>query len=280
MREVTEIAALREWRRAARQQGRGVGFVPTMGFLHEGHLSLVDEARRRADLVVLSVFVNPLQFGVGEDLERYPRDLDRDRVLARERGVDLLFAPTVEEIYPAGSATRVVPGPAADGWEGAVRPGHFAGVLTVVATLFHLVDPDVACFGQKDIQQATLIRQMVRDLHIPVEIAVLPTVREADGLALSSRNVYLSAAERRDARALSRGLRAAETAWGAGERSGPALETAVRREIDAAPALTAEYIAAVDPERLERVETAGPGTILALAARVGRTRLIDNLILQ
>jgi pantoate--beta-alanine ligase len=183
-------------------------------------------------------------------------------------------------MYPPGADTRVVPGPAGERWEGAVRPGHFAGVLTVVAKLFHLVEPGVACFGQKDIQQVTLIRHMVRDLDLPVELAVLPTVREADGLALSSRNVYLEPGERRDALALSRGLRAAEAAWQAGACSGPALEARVERELNGAPAVRADYIAAIDPEHLERVDEARPGTILAVAAQVGRTRLIDNLILE
>ena len=280
MLEVTDVPALKSWLRSTRADGRRIGFVPTMGFLHEGHLALVDEARRRADAVVMSVFVNPLQFGPAEDFERYPRDLDRDRGLATERGVDLLFVPTVATMYPPGADTRVAPGPAADRWEGAVRPGHFVGVLTVVAKLFHLVEPDVACFGQKDIQQVTLLRHMVRDLDFPVELAVLPTVREPDGLALSSRNVNLDASERRDALALSRGLRSAAAAWSAGERSGPALEALVRREVDAAPALRADYIAAIDPEHLDRVDAAPPGTILAVAAWAGRTRLIDNLILR
>jgi pantoate--beta-alanine ligase len=280
MLEVSDIPALKQWLRSAKGAGRRIGFVPTMGFLHEGHLSLVDEARRRADAVVMSLFVNPLQFGLTEDFSRYPRDLERDRALAAARDVDLLFVPSVPTLYPPGTDTRVTPGPAGDRWEGAARPGHFAGVLTVVAKLFHLVEPDVACFGQKDIQQVTLIRRMVRDLHLPVELAVVPTVREPDGLALSSRNGYLEPAERRDAAALSRGLRSAEAAWRAGERSGRALEARVAGELDAAPAVRADYIAAIDPEHLERVDEAPPGTILAVAARVGRTRLIDNLILQ
>jgi len=280
MREVADVSALKSWIGSARAAGRRIGFVPTMGALHEGHLTLVDEARRRSDAVVMSVFVNPLQFGPSEDFDRYPRDLERDRALAAGRGVDLLFVPSAATMYPPGADTRVVPGPAGERWEGAARPGHFAGVLTVVAKLLHLVEPDVACFGQKDIQQATLIRHMVRDLDLPVELAVLPTVREADGLALSSRNVYLAPAERHDALALSRGLRAARAAWQAGARSGPALEARIERELNAAGALRADYIAAIDPEHLERVDEALAGTILAVAARVGRLRLIDNLILE
>ncbi len=279
MEEASEVAALRGWLQRARSGGRRVGLVPTMGSLHEGHLALVDEARRQADFVVLSVFVNPLQFGPVEDFERYPRDLGRDRALAEGRGVDLLFAPSVEVMYPPGAATRVVPGPAASRWEGEARPGHFAGVLTVVAKLFHLVEPAVACFGQKDIQQFTLIRHMVRDLDFPVELALVPTVREPDGLALSSRNVYLDRLQRAAALSLSRGLTSAASAWRAGVGSGRALEARIAREIDAAAGLTADYIAAVDPDHLERVDQVVPGTILAVAARVGSTRLIDNLIL-
>lgn len=280
MLEVHEIPPLKSWLQATRTDGRRIGFVATMGALHEGHLALVDAARRRADAVVLSVFVNPLQFGPGEDFDRYPRDLERDRALAAGRGVDLLFVPSVATMYPPGADTRVIPGPAADRWEGAIRPGHFAGVLTAVGKLFHLVEPDVACFGQKDVQQATVIRHMVRDLNFPVELTVLPTVRDSDGLALSSRNAYLAPDERRDALALSRGLALAASAWRQGVRSGPALEALVGGEINAAPFLRADYIAAVDPERLERVAQAPPGTILVVAARVGRTRLIDNLILE
>src|SRR6185437_7229436 len=178
MIDLQAIPDLRRWVRDARAAGRRVGLVPTMGYLHEGHLRLVDEARRRTDAVVMSLYVNPLQFGPQEDLARYPRDLARDRTLARARGVDALFAPSDEVMYPRGSEIRVIPGPTADRWEGAARPGHFAGVLTVVAKLFHLVEPDVACFGRKDIQQATLVRQMVRDLDWPLELVVVPTVRE------------------------------------------------------------------------------------------------------
>jgi pantoate--beta-alanine ligase len=279
MQEVSTIGELRSWVRAARSGGRRIGLVPTMGSLHEGHLALMDEARRRTDAVVVSVFVNPLQFGPAEDYERYPRDLARDRQLAEGRGAHLLFAPAAAAMYPPGADTRVTPGPAAERWEGAVRPGHFTGVLTVVAKLLHLVEPDVACFGQKDIQQLTLIRQMIRDLDFPVELAMVPTVREPDGLALSSRNAYLDPAERQSALALSRGLTAAAAGWEQGLRSGRVLEAQVARELDAAPGISADYIAAIDPERLERVAEAAPGTILAVAATVGRTRLIDNLIL-
>ena len=279
MQEIASIARLRAWRAAQRAAARRVALVPTMGHLHEGHLALVDEARRRADAVVLSIFVNPLQFGPAEDLERYPRDLPRDRSLSETRGVAALFVPSVDEMYPPGMEIRVAAGETAERWEGAARPGHFTGVLTVVAKLFHLVEPEVACFGQKDIQQLTLVRRMLQDLDWPVALAAVSTVRDADGLALSSRNVYLSRAERADALSLSRGLRSAEAAWRGGERSAAALEAVVRASLGAAPGVRAEYIAVVEPERLRPVESAAAGTIIAIAARVGRTRLIDNVIL-
>ena len=280
MIETADIALLRAWRRERRAEGSRVAFVPTMGFLHEGHLSLVDAARRRADVVVMSVFVNPLQFAPTDDLDRYPRDIVRDRALAERRGVDLLFVPEAATMYPPGAGTRVVPGAVADRWEGAARPGHFAGVLTIVAKLFHLVEPDVACFGQKDIQQATVVRAMVRDLDWRLEIEVVPTVREPDGLALSSRNVYLSPDERRDALGLSDALRAVETAFRAGERSAGALERVARTRLELYAGVRDEYIAIVEPAGLAPVDRAEAGTIVAIAARVGATRLIDNVILR
>jgi pantoate--beta-alanine ligase len=279
MREVTTGHALRAWLRARRAEGRQVGFVPTMGALHEGHLHLVDEARRRADVTVASIFVNPLQFGAGEDLARYPRPLERDRLLASGRGVDALFLPDVGEMYPPGAATRVVPGPAADRWEGAARPGHFAGVLTVVAKLFHIVQPDVACFGQKDWQQAALVRQMVRDLDFSLEVVVVPTVREPDGLAMSSRNAYLDATDRVAAGSLPAALRALVARYRAGETDPVALVAAARAVLDVRPEVAAEYIAVVDPVTLEPVAPARDDAVALLAARVGPTRLIDNVIL-
>ena len=278
MHELTTIPDLRSWTRSQRAAGRRIGLVPTMGYLHEGHLALVDEARQRADTVIMTIFVNPLQFGPSEDLARYPRDLPRDRSLAGKRGVDALFVPSVEAMYPAGSEVRVMPGATAERWEGAARPGHFAGVLTVVAKLFHLVQPDLACFGQKDIQQLTLVRRMVRDLDWPIEIVSVPTVREADGLALSSRNAYLDAADRRRAVSLSRALQAAHRAWCEGERRAPAIEQVMRQELKQ-PEIRVEYIALVDPDTFAPVTTVDGRTVVALAARVGGTRLIDNIIL-
>ena len=279
MLEVTGIGQLRAWRRARREEGRRVALVPTMGALHEGHLALVDAARQSADAVVMSIFVNPLQFGPSEDLARYPRNIERDRALARESGVDLLFLPDTETMYPAGSATRVVPGDLAGRWEGSVRPGHFAGVLTVVAKLFHLAEPDVACFGQKDIQQFTLIRQMVRDLDWNLRLERVPIVREKDGLALSSRNVYLSPAERRQATSLHAALAAARDSFDAGEQHAGRLAERVRATLEVQGGLSADYIAVVEPEEMLPIATAAPGTIIAIAVRVGGTRLIDNVIL-
>ncbi|HEY7026397.1 MAG TPA: pantoate--beta-alanine ligase [Gemmatimonadales bacterium] len=276
--EFSDIPSLRSWLTRERGAGKRIGLVPTMGALHEGHLSLVDHARRHAQSVVMSIFVNPLQFGPKEDYSRYPRNLDRDRALAEGRGVHALFVPTAEVMYPPGAETRVVPGSSAERWEGAVRPGHFAGVLTVVAKLFHIVQPDVAVFGQKDIQQAVLIRQMVRDLDWPLELVVAATVREADGLALSSRNAYLDPAQRREARALSEALRAAERAWLAGEEDAARLEAVMGEAFRLHPSVSVDYIAIVD-ERLAPTARASAGTVLAVAARVGTTRLLDNLIL-
>jgi len=241
---------------------------------------LVDEARRRADAVIMSIFVNPLQFGPGEDLERYPRDLERDRRLASARGVDALFTPSVEAMYPNGSEVRVVPGPSADRWEGAARPGHFAGVLTVVTKLFHLIEPDVACFGRKDIQQLSLVEQLVRDLNWSIEIVGVPTVRESDGLALSSRNAYLREADRRQAVGLSRALGLAHRAWLEGERRSGAIEARMREELGQFPRLEVQYIAIVEPRALTPVEQVEGNTVVALAARLGGTRLIDNIRLS
>jgi pantoate--beta-alanine ligase len=277
MLELTTIPDLKSWTREQRAAGRRIGLVPTLGYLHEGHLALVDEARRRAQAVIVSIFVNPLQFGPTEDLARYPRDLPRDRALARGRGVDALFLPEVAVMYPPGSEVRLAPGPSAERWEGASRPGHFAGVLTVVAKLFHLVEPELACFGRKDIQQLTLIRRMVRDLDWPLEIVEVPTVREPDGLALSSRNAYLGGDDRKRAVVLSRALQVAHRAWRDGETRASALEAAMRRELEAEPAVAVEYISIAEPEALAPVDIANERTVVALAARVGGTRLIDNI---
>lgn len=272
------MAGIRAWIADQRAAGHRIGFVPTMGFLHEGHLRLIDAARAVSDVVVLSIFVNPLQFGPSEDLSRYPRDLPRDKTLAAGRGVDALFLPDVSVMYPPGSDTRVVPGPGADRWEGEVRPGHFVGVLTVVAKLFHLITPDVAVFGQKDAQQAALIRRMTRDLDWPIALVVAPTTRESDGLALSSRNTYLSAEERGRAVGLSAALRAAHDAWRGGETRGDRLLAIAGEALEVYRGVRPEYIAVVEPEALAPVTTVGAGCLMLIAARVGSTRLIDNVI--
>lgn len=275
---ITTIAGLRQRLARERAAGRRIGFVPTMGALHEGHLQLVDEARGLADVVVMSIFVNPRQFGPGEDFTRYPRNLAHDAALAEARGVQILFAPEVSEMY-GGDEIRIVPGTAAARWEGEFRPGHFEGVLTVVAKLFNIVQPDVAVFGQKDIQQVVLVRRMIEELDFPIALRVLPIVREHDGLARSSRNVYLSPEERGSALALSQALRTVEAAFEAGETDASRLAAAARRVLESAPGVVVDYIAVADPDRLAPVSEADAGTVIALAARVGATRLIDNVIL-
>ncbi|MBT8397666.1 MAG: pantoate--beta-alanine ligase [Gemmatimonadetes bacterium] len=265
---------------SARSRGFRVGLVPTMGFLHEGHLSLVDQARKESDFVAVSIFVNPLQFGPGEDLDRYPRDLQRDLSLLRSRGADLVFCPSDGEMYPDGEPQVTVdPGPLAERLCGAYRPGHFAGVLTVVARLFGLFRPDVAVFGQKDIQQAVLIRQMVEDLEMGVEIALGPIVREADGLAMSSRNVLLSEEERPEAAGLFEGLQSVLRAFLGGEREGAALRRILLDELGNHLLLNLQYAEVVSPETLEPVGAASSGSVVVLAAYCGPTRLIDNHIL-
>ena len=279
MRRIRRVAELRDALANVRARGQRIGFVPTMGFLHEGHLRLADEARRQADVVVMSIFVNPLQFGPNEDLARYPRDLEGDAAKAESHGVDVLFVPDAADIYPGPPRIVVSARALAARWEGAARPGHFEGVLTVVAKLFNIVQPDVAVFGQKDIQQATLVRAMVDDLDMPVEIVVSPTVRDPDGLAMSSRNSYLDAPARARALGLSGALRAVQSAYAAGERSAATLETIARAHLAERGITEVDYIAIVDPATLEPLSHADAGTIVALAARVGRTRLIDNAIL-
>src|SRR2546429_258886 len=268
---------MRAWSRAERARGRRIGLVPTMGFLHEGHLRLVDRARERADRVVMSIFVNPLQFGPGEDFATYPRDLRAGRSAAAGPRAACLLPRDAKAMYPADPLVRVHPGAMADGLEGAARPGHFAGVLTVVAKLFHLVEPDIAVFGRKDFQQAMLVRRMADDLNFGLEVDVAPTVRELDGLALSSRNAYLQGDERRAALALSRALRAVEQAWRGGEADPGPL---ARRGLDVlrAPGVAPEYLALVD-EQMRPVARVDARTVVLVAAKVGKTRLIDNVVL-
>jgi len=280
MEVIRAIAMARKACDAARSAGRTVGFVPTMGAFHDGHLSLMRRARDERDAVVVSIFVNPLQFGPGEDLSRYPRDEDRDLSMARELGVEVVFAPNVEEMYPAGHPEVTVdPGPLGERLEGARRPGHFRGVATVVAKLFDVVGPSTAYLGEKDAQQLAVVRRMVRDLSLPIEVVGCPTVREPDGLATSSRNAYLSPEQREAAGCLFLALsEAAEMARG-GERDAATLVAAMAREIGATPEARIDYAAVVDEETFEEVGTiTGPAQAL-VAARFGETRLIDNLLL-
>ncbi|HSF40937.1 MAG TPA: pantoate--beta-alanine ligase [Thermoanaerobaculia bacterium] len=276
MRIVRAKEDLRRAVEARRRDGERVAFVPTMGALHEGHLSLVRIARERADGVVASVFVNPAQFGPNEDFARYPRQPEKDAAMLETAGCDLLFLPDVETIYPPGNATFVEPAGAALGLEGACRPGHFRGVATVVCALFNLVRADVAVFGEKDAQQLAVIRQMVRDLHLPVEIVPGPTIREADGLAMSSRNAYLNPDERRAATVLYRSLRAAEEAIVAGERRGSEIRRLLLEKLNSEPLARVEYAEVVDAETFQPVETLSGRLVLPLAVRIGGTRLIDN----
>jgi pantoate--beta-alanine ligase len=271
--------AMQAWADATRRAGRRIGFVPTMGYLHDGHLSLIAVARARADACVASIFVNPLQFGANEDLARYPRDLERDTARLRATGVDVLYLPAAGAMYPDGFQTHVEVERLTRGLCGRTRPTHFRGVTTVVAKLFHAVKPHVAVFGEKDFQQLAAIRRMVADLDFDVEVVGAPIVREADGLAMSSRNAYLSAPERTAARCLSRALAAARTAAAAGERAAATLCARARDVIEAEPLARIDYVELVDPETLEPVGTIAPRALLALAVFVGATRLIDNTVL-
>jgi pantoate--beta-alanine ligase len=261
------------WRRA----GEKIGFVPTMGALHEGHLSLVRIALERADRVVTSVFVNPTQFGPTEDFSRYPRQPEKDAVMLEGAGCDLLFLPGVETVYPLGNATFIEPAGAALGLEGTCRPGHFRGVATVVCALFNLVRADVAVFGEKDAQQLAVIRQMVRDLHLPIKIVPAPTIREEDGLAMSSRNAYLSPQERRAATVLYRALRAAADLITEGERRADEVRRRLREVLESEPLAQVEYAEVVDAETFAPVDALQGKLVLPLAVRVGGTRLIDNI---
>lgn len=275
---ISTAAALRRWRLAQRDASRRVAFVPTMGALHDGHRSLMRAGRDRADVVAVSVFVNPTQFGPNEDFARYPRDLDGDLARCAEAGVDLVFAPPVEEIYPPGDRTTVHVEGLTEGLCGASRPGHFQGVTTVVARLFHLVQPDVALFGQKDYQQLAVLRQMTRDLRWDIEIVGVPTARDHDGLALSSRNRYLSDAQRAKALSLSAGLRRAAALAAQGERRADALLQAALDTLPADdPELRVEYLALVHPDTLQPLDRLDSDGVLLVAAHVGATRLIDNL---
>ncbi|TMC68573.1 MAG: pantoate--beta-alanine ligase [Chloroflexi bacterium] len=273
LRSVAEARAFR-----AESPTGSIGLVPTMGALHEGHVSLIVRAKRENDLTAASIFVNPTQFGPREDFAGYPRDEAADLSICEKLGVAMVFAPTVDEMYPAGDATRVQPGPVALRLEGGARPGHFAGVATVVTKLFAIIRPDRAYFGQKDFQQLRVIQTIVRDLRLGIRVIGCPIVRDEDGLAMSSRNRYLSPGERRNALALSRGLRAASDEWSRGERDPEKLRERVRRDAGV-PGVALEYVSVADPLTLDELERASDRAVISLAARVGKARLIDNVLL-
>jgi pantoate--beta-alanine ligase len=279
MRDIESVTSMREWSEAERRAGRRIAFVPTMGFLHRGHLCLVRDAQTRGDRLVASVFVNPAQFGPDEDFRAYPRDLERDRELLEMEGVDVLFQPSVAEIYPEEAQTHVEVERLSLPLCGAARPGHFRGVATVVVKLFNIVRPHVAVFGEKDYQQLQVIRRLVRDLCLGVEIVGHPIVREADGLALSSRNAYLTGIERAAAVCLSRSLCKAERLFQRGETSAQAILRSARAELDKEPLAYVEYVKLCDTETLNDVETIENAAVLALAVRIGKARLIDNRVL-
>ncbi len=260
--------------------GKSLGLVPTMGALHEGHLSLIRAAKTQCDLVTVSLFVNPLQFGPGEDLAKYPRDFDRDRALLEREGVDFLFAPGVEEMYPPGAVTYVTVEGIGDRLCGRARPGHFRGVTTVVSKLFNILQPDLAFFGEKDAAQVAIIRRMVRDLNIPVRIVTCPIVRDLDGLAMSSRNAYLDPQERKSATILYRSLMEVQKAFDQGEHEARELIKEGKRALAADPTVLLDYLEIVDPETLDPIDDVSRRALVAVAAFFGKTRLIDNLVLE
>ena len=273
------IPSLHEFREARAVAGGSVGFVPTMGYLHEGHLELVRRARADNDVVVVSIFVNPTQFGPSEDFAQYPRDMERDLALLEKEGADIVFAPGVEEMYPPGSDTWVDVGTVTERLEGAARPGHFRGVATVVAKLFNMVQPHKTYFGQKDAQQVIVIKKMVADLDMNLEVVVVPTVRESDGLAMSSRNTYLNPEERKAALVLWDSLGLAEQLFGEGQRSADDIREQMVALIGKEPLAKIDYVSVADPETLEELTTVESSAVVSLAVYVGKTRLIDNVLL-
>jgi pantoate--beta-alanine ligase len=268
-------------RKVRREQDRTIGLVPTMGALHDGHLSLVREARRMCDVVVVSVFVNPTQFGPGEDFARYPRDLTKDTALLTDYNIDYIFAPSLEEMYPKNFSTYVTVEGLSEQLEGVARPGHFRGVATVVTILLNIIRPDFAFFGQKDAQQTLVVRRLVRDLSLDAEVVILPTIREESGLALSSRNAYLNQEERQAAGVIYRALTRAESAYAEGERNGAKLTSLVRSTIEMEPRAHVDYVSVTDADMLEKLDKLNDKTVLiAVAVRFGQTRLIDNIVLN
>jgi pantoate--beta-alanine ligase len=280
MQIATAISEMQTLAEVFRKRGRTIGFVPTMGFLHAGHVSLMRRARQECDIVVASIFVNPTQFGPDEDFDRYPRDEAGDRATCEDAGVDVLFMPTASEMYPETPIVFIIVEGITDILEGAVRPGHFRGVATVVAKLFNIVKPHTAFFGQKDYQQCAVIKRMVKDLDMDVEVQVLPTVREPDGLAMSSRNSYLSAAERRKATAIHRALTSAEQLVRTGVRVPAKLKNAMQAVLNEEQGMSVDYLEVADPETLAPLSSAKDSMVLLAAVRLGRTRLIDNRVIE
>ncbi len=280
MKVVDSISRMSTLVKMLKKEGKSVGLVPTMGYLHEGHLSLVRTAKKHTDVAVISIFVNPAQFGPGEDFDKYPRDFKRDEELARSAGADILFYPSVKDMYPKGYSTYVNVEALTDTLCGVSRPGHFRGVTTVVAKLFGIVKPDVAYFGQKDAQQAIVIKKMAEDLNMGIEVKALPTVREQDGLAMSSRNVYLSNGERQDAMSLSQALARAEALVKQGERDPGKLIKAMEEIIQKKPSARIDYVSIVDTTGLKPMDKITGEILVALAVFIGKTRLIDNVIIK
>ena len=280
MQVISGVREMQVSAEGARRQGKRIVLVPTMGFLHQGHLSLMQEGRRRGDLLVMSIFVNPTQFGAGEDYEAYPRDMERDRDLARQAGVDIIFAPSAREIYPAHYQTYVNVEEVTKYLCGASRPTHFRGVTTVVCKLFHIVKPHAAIFGEKDFQQLVVIRRMVTDLNLDVEIVGMPTYRERDGLAMSSRNSYLTPPERTAALCISQALKQTAALFGQGERRAKALVQAAQNIIAAEPLASIDYLTLCDTEELKDLSRVDREAVLAVAVRIGKARLIDNVVLK
>jgi pantoate--beta-alanine ligase len=280
MKLIKTIDEMRSFRKVTRQSGKRMGLVPTMGALHEGHLSLVRAAREKSDAVAVSIFVNPTQFGPNEDFAKYPRNLESDSKMLEREHVDVIFAPSVDDMYPAGAITWVTVDGMSDRLCGKSRPGHFRGVTTVVSKLFHIIEPDTAFFGQKDAAQVAIIRRMVRDLNMPVKIGACPIIRESDGLALSSRNTYLNPEERKSALVLHRALQRTEKLFEGGERDSAKLIPAGKQEFGSGPKARLDYFEIVDPDSLESVPTIWNRALIAVAAFIGNTRLIDNIIVD
>ncbi|OIP28915.1 MAG: pantoate--beta-alanine ligase [Deltaproteobacteria bacterium CG12_big_fil_rev_8_21_14_0_65_43_10] len=276
MKTLSSVKEMQEFAEDSRLSGKTIALVPTMGFLHQGHLELMEEGKKRADILIISIFVNPTQFGVGEDLEKYPRDMERDKKLAEGVGVDIIFAPSASEMYPKGYQTYVNVKDVTRNLCGISRPTHFRGVTTVVAKLFNIVKPHIAIFGEKDFQQLVTIRQMVKDLNFDIEIVGIPTVREKDGLAMSSRNTYLTPEERKAALSLNQAISIARDIFRSGERRSESILREVKKRIESEDLTDIDYVKMCDSQTLEDIEEIDRGAVLAIAVKVGRTRLIDN----